>query len=117
MTRLAAAQVMSERELQERVRRHCLAFGVFHYHPHYSARSEPGWPDSVIVGSRILYRELKTERGSLTPAQRDLGRLLLRAGADWKVWRPRDLLSGLIADELRRISGVQAELFDARRTP
>jgi hypothetical protein len=26
-----------------------------------------GWPESVIIGTRVIYRELKTEHGQLSP--------------------------------------------------
>jgi hypothetical protein len=102
--RLAAARAMTEAELQQHVRDLCADLGLYHYHPHYSRRSEPGWPDSVIVGSRVLFRELKSEHGTLAAAQRDLGERLRRAGQDWAVWRPRDLYSGAIGRQLAAIA-------------
>lgn len=87
-----------------------------HFRP---ARTKDGWrtavkgdgkgfPDLVLVGGWVKYRELKTDRGDLTREQRMWGDVLLAAGADWAVWRPRDLRSGLIAAELQAL---------ARRTP
>ena len=105
------AAAMSEADLQESVRQHCASLGLFHYHPWSSVRSEPGWPDSVIIGRKVLFRELKTEYGKLSPAQVKVSYLLRAAGANWKVWRPSDLFSGLIAAELTEVAGVQAELF------
>jgi len=102
--RLAAARAMSEAELQQHVRDLCAALRLSHYHPHYSRRSEPGWPDSVIIGARILFRELKSEQGALSPAQRDVRDRLTRAGADWALWRPRDLYSGAIGNQLAAIA-------------
>jgi hypothetical protein len=62
-----------------------------------------GFPDWVIVGRAVLYRELKSPFGELTRAQRDWGFALQHAGADWAVWRPVDLASGRIAGELAAI--------------
>ena len=107
------AAKMPERELQEAVRRLCAGLGLFHYHPHNSARSEAGWPDSTIIGRRVLFRELKSECGRLSPEQAEVGRRLKAAGQNWRVWRPSDLLSGQIAKELTEVAGVQAELFSA----
>jgi hypothetical protein len=45
-----------------------------------------GWPDSVIIGTHVIYRELKAEHGQLSPEQRAVGDKLKAAGADWKVW-------------------------------
>ena len=107
------AAKMPERDLQEAVRQLCVGLGLYHYHPHNSARSEPGWPDSTIIGRRVLFRELKSECGRLTPEQAEVGRKLKAAGQNWRVWRPSDLLSGQIARELTEVAAVQAELFSA----
>lgn len=50
-----------------------------------------GHPGGGGEHGRIIYRELKTEKGRLTKAQADWGALLLRARCDWDVWRPHDL--------------------------
>jgi hypothetical protein len=64
----------------------------------------PGWPDLVIIGSHVLYRELKTETGVLSAEQKRVGGRLADAGADWAVWRPRDLRSGVIERQLRKLT-------------
>jgi hypothetical protein len=89
--------------------------GLFGYHARNSRGSEPGWPDWVIIGrAGILYRELKTEHGTLSPEQRAVGALITRAGGSWAVWRPRDLLNGTIARQLANVAAVQCELFDPK---
>lgn len=60
-----------------------------------------GLPDWVIIGSRVLWRELKSAHGSLRPDQWAIGDALLTAGQDWAVWRPVDLASGRIGTQLR----------------
>ena len=76
--------------------------------------TERGWPDWVIIGPcGILYRELKTERGTLTPEQRDVGARITKAGGNWSVWRPVHLLSGEIGQELSSLAAVQLELWSA----
>ena len=107
------AAAMTEAQLQESVRQYCATLGLFHYHPWSSVRSEPGWPDSTIIGRKVLFRELKAEYGKLSPAQVKVSYLLKAAGANWKVWRPSDLFSGLIAAELAEVAAVQTELFSA----
>lgn len=63
------------------------------YHPWLSARSTPGFPDLVLVRPpRILFVELKTERGKVTPAQQAwLDALAACPGCEVDLWRPRDL--------------------------
>lgn len=61
------------------------------YHTHDSRRSEPGFPDLVLVrGSRIICAELKTDRGKLSPAQDEWLALLRNTRAEVFVWRPSD---------------------------
>jgi hypothetical protein len=50
-----------------------------------------GWPDLTLWRpGQHLIRELKTDRGRLTPAQADVLDSLRLAGIDADVWRPRD---------------------------
>ena len=80
---------MKEKDFQAQVIRIAKALGWLIYHTYDSRRSEPGFPDLVMVrGDRILYRELKTEKGRLTPHQKIWGEKLSEAGADYAVWRP-----------------------------
>jgi hypothetical protein len=91
---------MTEAELQRLVAEACVRLKLHHYHTFDSRRSEPGWPDSVIVGSSIIYRELKSRDGVLTPAQRRWGSRIERAGGDWAVWRPVDWQNMTILNQL-----------------
>lgn len=99
------AAAMDERTLQQQVAGMAKRLGLFHYHPRISTGSAPGWPDSVIVGERILFRELKSQTGRLSPEQRAVGDRLKAAGPDWAIWRPSDWLSGEIETQLRLLKG------------
>ena len=106
-----AARAMLERDLQAQVRTMCDQLGLLVEHVEDSRRGRtwlPGWPDLTIVGRTVIYRELKTEAGTLTPEQRAVGEALTRAGADWAVWRPRDLLGGTIARTLAALRATTA---------
>lgn len=83
---------MTEKQFQAQVI--CLAkqTGWLVYHTYDSRRCEPGFPDLVLVRDRILFRELKTEKGRLTLHQRNWGEKLKAAGSDYAVWRPADML-------------------------
>jgi hypothetical protein len=97
------AYAMSEADLERAVRDLLTVHGLWGYHPFDSRRSAPGWPDWVVLGTRVLFRELKTQSGRLSPDQRRVGYLLQAAGADWAVWRPADLMSGQIGRELEAL--------------
>ena len=98
----ACAKVMPEKDLLASVREMAVALGYLVYHTHDSRRSEGGWPDVAIAGhGRLLVRELKRQSGVVTPEQKVWLATLADAGVDAGVWRPIDLLSGVILDELK----------------
>ena len=83
---------MSEADLQALVERMCLLLKLRYYHTRNSRGSAPGFPDLVIVGSKgVIYRELKTAKGTTTMAQQEWLRDLAAAGCDAGIWRPADL--------------------------
>lgn len=100
--RAMQAESMSEDQLQEAVINMAKNLGWLVYHTHDSRRSEPGFPDLVLVRHRVLFRELKRTNGRLTKDQEKFLDRLGRADADQGVWRPWDLMNGTIAKELRR---------------
>lgn len=91
--------------LEAHVRRLMKDLGLDGFHVRNSIGSRRGFPDWEIWGTSVLWRELKSERGRLSTDQRRVGSLITRAGGDWAVWRPRDLLDGTIARQLARIAG------------
>lgn len=92
---------MREADLLAAVRALARDLGWLSYHTHDSRRSEPGFPDLVLVrDDRMLIVELKTMQGRMSPAQVVWMRALKEAGATVAVWRPMDLLNGTIAAEL-----------------
>jgi hypothetical protein len=62
-----------------------------HFHAYDMRRSDAGWPDLVLCRPpELIFAELKTDGGRLTPAQQGwLGRLAA-SGQEVYVWRPRD---------------------------
>lgn len=96
---------MREAQLEENVRQACKALGLLRYHTYRSTRSAPGFPDDVIVGKWVMYREIKTEKGKLTKAQAEWFARLAEVGADVALWRPSAWLSGQIMAELRECAG------------
>lgn len=65
--------------------------GYLRYHTYRSKRSPAGFPDEVLVRDRVIYLELKREKGKLSPEQRRWVTALLDAGAEIYVVRPSDL--------------------------
>lgn len=105
--RQAVADDMPEKTLQERVRQIAELYGWLYYHTHDSRRSNPGWPDVVLVHPRtgkFLVRELKRMKGRTSQKQRAWLEALERAGIDVGIWRPIDLLTGEIERTLRTLT-------------
>lgn len=89
---------------------HVLKWRCAHFRPAMNARGEwrtpvaadgKGFVDLVLVRDRVLYRELKSARGTLSVEQQDWLHALKLAGADVDVWRPAQWLDGTIEQELR----------------
>jgi hypothetical protein len=95
------ARVQPESVLLAQVRSLAALYGWRCYHTFDSRRSEPGYPDVTLVrGDRLIFAELKTQRGRLTTVQIEWIELLRLTCAEVYVWRPADLQ--LIAAILRR---------------
>jgi hypothetical protein len=85
------APALSEREWQWQVVRLARLRGWATYHTFDSRRSDPGYPDLTLCrGSRLVFAELKTDRGRLRPEQVAWLSRLRAAGAEVHVWKPRD---------------------------
>ena len=93
--------------LDAHVRKLMKDLGLWGYHPWRSDKSEKGWLDWTIIGTRIIYRELKSRPGTLRPDQKRVRDLILAAGGDWGLWRPSDYLEPGIHRELTAISGLR----------
>ena len=69
----------SEEKMNETIRDYCKQAKLLHYHTHRSDRSEPGFPDWVIIGrSGVHFAEFKRWDGDLTEDQ-----------AEW-IWKLRN---------------------------
>ena len=60
------------------------------YHTYDSRRSQAGFPDLVLVRDVCLFRELKTNSGKVSAAQKQWIETLAAAGCDVAIWRPDD---------------------------
>ena len=95
---------MTETELQAKVEALCDELGLWHYHTENSIGADKGWPDLVIIGQRVLFRELKSNTGVLSSEQSKVGWKLKAARQDWAVWWPMDFFNGNIERQLREIA-------------
>ena len=75
------------------------------YHTHRSTRSEPGFPDLVLVRPpRVIFAELKTEKGKLSADQEAWLDVLDRCNeVETYLWRPLDW--DRIVEKLKRGRG------------
>lgn len=111
-TRRVMNYLMTERELQDAIIGLAKTLGMLCYHTWDSRRSEPGFPDLVIVGSSVIvYAELKRQGGKLTKEQKAWGEAIERVAGrlpsyrsplEYHVWRPHDWHEGIVEDVLRR---------------
>lgn len=97
----AIAVTMTESELQEAVFDLARLFKWASYHTYDSRRSSPGFPDLVLARDRVMFVELKSSNGRLSPAQRLWKVRLEIAGAEHHIWRPDDWTDGTIERTLK----------------
>jgi hypothetical protein len=97
------ARDMTERQLMQSVTDLCRVFHLLCYHTRDSRGSSAGFPDLVIIGSAILYAELKSASGKLTIEQGVWRDGIREAGGMWALWRPEHWHSGEIRRALEAI--------------
>jgi hypothetical protein len=99
---------MREAQLDAEVRKIAQHYGVHAHHKRNSVDEAPGFPDWVLVGQGgVLWRENKTETGTLSTEQRMMSMVLRALDLDWAVWRPRDVRSGRIRREIAAVAAVR----------
>jgi VRR-NUC domain len=87
----SAATDVTEKEFMASVVEMAQMLGWLVYHTYDSRRSEAGFPDIVCVRrDRVLFIELKTEKGRLSEEQERWLSALGLAGAEVHCWRPSD---------------------------
>lgn len=104
------ALLWTESEFQTQVLAVAKTFG-FHltYHTHDSRRSNPGFPDLVLLHARtgrLIFAELKTQTGRVRPEQEKWINGLRAGGHAAELWRPADYVSGRIVNVLRGVPGA-----------
>ena len=96
----------TEAQLQANVVELAGWLGLAVFHPYDSRRSTgPGYPDLTIAGaSGLLFAELKSATGVLSPDQRAWRDRLRAAGQPWRLWRPADWASRAIYVQLAMLA-------------
>lgn len=85
---------MKEEAFRQQVRGIARSFGWMMYHTYDSRRSDPGFPDEVMVHprrNRVLFVEFKNEKGKVTDAQWKWLNALALGGQEVAVWRPQHM--------------------------
>ena len=67
--RVAIDKSISEKEFQTQVIELARVLGYICYHTYNSENSEPGFPDLTMVRERVVFAELKSAKGRVTPDQ------------------------------------------------
>lgn len=60
------------------------------WHDLDARRNAAGFPDYLLIRERVVWVELKSETGTVRPAQRKFAARLVRAGQEYHLWRPRN---------------------------
>lgn len=82
----------SEKTLEGWVKELAKLFGYKYYHTWRSFHSPAGFPDDILARPpRLIFAELKSDKGELTPEQEAwLDLLAACPGAEVYLWRPDD---------------------------
>lgn len=94
----------TEKQLQDQILDMAKSLGWLAYHTHDSRRSQKGFPDLTLVHEkqrRLLFWELKSQKGRATPEQKVWMATLTAAGHVATIIRPSDWADGVVEKELR----------------
>jgi len=86
--------MITEKQLREQVRDLCKVFGWKFYFTWTSIHSPRGMPDLILCKPpRLIFAELKTEKGQISDKQQEWLDLLDECGGNIEryVWRPGDI--------------------------
>ena len=86
---------MTEADFQKALTDLCDWRKLLWYHVNDSRKDRKGFPDLVIVGSRTIFVELKSQMGRVRKEQQEWIDRLALAGAEVYLWRPSDLPQAL----------------------
>jgi len=98
------ARKMKVGELNEAIRDACKSLGLILF----SLRSDPLKAGShiLIVGTTVLFACVLPGTQQPSSEEWGYGGAFAKAGQQWRVWQPRDWISGEIQAELRQLAKV-----------
>lgn len=105
---MSAVADLTEKQWTSQVVELARMLGWRRYHTYRSERSQPGFPDETLVRDRIVFLELKTETGKLTPAQKEWLTAIVKADGEAYVVRPSH--AQLLAQVLGRRYRIRTDL-------
>ena len=82
---------ITEKQFEAQVKDLAKRLGWKYYHTWRSIHSPAGFPDCVFARERVVYAELKTDKGQPTPDQYEWLCALAEAGQEVYLWRPDDM--------------------------
>ncbi len=83
------AKTLSEKQFREQIRDLCKVFGWKFHFTWLAIHSPKGFPDLVLRRPpRIIFAEIKTEKGIITPSQQEWYDDLIACGQEAFIWRP-----------------------------
>lgn len=93
---------MTEAQLQAAIVDAARLQGWLVYHTYDSRRSAAGYPDLTLVRERVVFAEIKADKGRLSHAQQEWVIHLVNAGAEVHVWNPSSWRDGDVDAVLAR---------------
>lgn len=90
---------VTEAQLQDAVTALAKMRGWMAYHTYDSRRSEPGFPDLVLVHEDtgiLVFVELKSAKGKMTPAQKRWRAAIEKGGHRYRLWTPTEWFDGSV---------------------
>jgi hypothetical protein len=96
----------TEAQFQKEVTDMCDERNILWHHcdAAYRCSGHNGLPDLLLIGSSLLYVELKSSWGHLTGDQNMYKWAIIKAGGSHAVWKPRDLFNGVVEAALDNIA-------------
>ena len=81
----------TEKQFQDSIMELCELLNIIAFHSGDPRRdSVAGFPDLVLIGKRVIYVELKTEKGRTSKSQDIMHTRLNKSGVEFYLWRPSD---------------------------